>query len=68
MQFAGLQAFVQSFNGQFTILVGTAVLILGMLNEILDRNNHAMLWLVRIVLLFVFIAGAAGEAAAWFAG
>lgn len=67
MNFAGLQAFVQSFNGQFTILVGTVVLILGLLNEVLDRNHAAMLWLIRMVLIFGFIAGAAAEAAAWFA-
>ena len=67
MNLAGLQNFVQSFNGQFTILVGTVVLILGLLNEVLDRNHAAMLWLIRMVLIFGFIAGAAAEAAAWFA-
>ena len=68
MNLAPLQAFVQSFNGNFTILVGTVVLILGLLNEILDRNHGALLWIIRIVLLFMFIGGAAGEAAAWFGG
>jgi len=68
MNLAPLQAFVQSFNGTFTILVGTVVLILGLLNEILDRNHGALLWIIRIVLLFMFIGGAAGEAAAWFSG
>jgi len=66
--FPGLNAFVQSFNGQFTILVGTVILIFAAINEVLDRNHTGLLWLVRIVLTLVFAAGAAAEAAAWFAG
>jgi hypothetical protein len=68
MDTGAIAAFTGSLHGLWVVGVFTAILIMGIIAELLHHSKVTLQWLVYCVIVGGVVAGAAAEAQAWFGG